>query len=196
MSAQSKVAHINTQELVEAMPAMQNAKAELEKFILDKSNNPRARRLAYETLIKVDAGASERIIPGMINDPSVTLRRDAVQRLIDEAKKLEKDGKKDAAKQAYEQALSGATDDDQVKAIVKPLRSLVQEAQAVRAALVQLPIALVVLAVPEVQAHPQMLLQNCCYLHMSPLRSVAAPQALQQAGHVRPYAAWLIDCSF
>ncbi len=99
-------------------------KAELEKFILDKSNNPRARRLAYETLIKVDASASERIIPGMINDPSVTLRRDAVQRLIDQAKKLEKDGKKDAAKQAYEQALSGATDDDQVKAIVKPLRGL------------------------------------------------------------------------
>ncbi|WP_417378941.1 hypothetical protein [Gimesia sp.] len=96
----------------------------LEAFVLDKSKNPRARRLAYETLIKVDPAATDRIIPGMINDASVTLRRDAVQRLIDEAKALEKADKKDQAKQIYQQALSGATDDDQVKAIVKPLRTL------------------------------------------------------------------------
>ncbi|WP_417391550.1 hypothetical protein [Gimesia sp.] len=96
----------------------------LEAFVLDKSKHPRARRLAYETLIKVDPEATDRIIPGMINDASVTLRRDAVQRLIDEAKALEKAGKKDEAKQIYQQALSGATDDDQVKVIVKPLRSL------------------------------------------------------------------------
>lgn len=32
MNAQSKVAHINTQELIEAMPAMKSAKAELEKL--------------------------------------------------------------------------------------------------------------------------------------------------------------------
>ncbi|QDV52010.1 hypothetical protein [Gimesia fumaroli] len=100
---------------------------QLEKFILDKSKNPRARRLAYETLIKVDSKAEDRLIPGMINDPSVTLRRDAVQRLIDEAKSLEKAGKKDQAKKVYQQALSGATDGDQVKAIVKPLRTLGQK---------------------------------------------------------------------
>ncbi|WP_339733014.1 hypothetical protein [uncultured Gimesia sp.] len=100
---------------------------QLEKFILDKSQNPRARRLAYETLIKVDPKAEDRLIPGMINDPSVTLRRDAVQRLIDEAKNLEKAGKKDQAKKIYQQALTGATDGDQVKAIVKPLRTLGQK---------------------------------------------------------------------
>lgn len=100
---------------------------QLEKFILDKSQNPRARRLAYETLIKVDPKAEDRLIPGMINDPSVTLRRDAVQRLIDEAKSLEKADKKDQAKKVYQQALTGATDSDQVKAIVKPLRDLGQK---------------------------------------------------------------------
>jgi len=99
-------------------------KDKLEKFILDQSNNPRARRLAYETLIKVDPDASDRLIPGMINDPSVTLRRDAVQRLIDQAKELEEADKKSEAKQIYQQALTGATDADQVKAIVKPLREL------------------------------------------------------------------------
>ena len=96
----------------------------LEKFVLDTSQNPRARRLAYETLIKVDSKAEDRIIPGMLNDASVTLRRDAVQRLIDEAKSLEKADKKDQAKKVYQQALTGATDSDQVKAIVKPLRGL------------------------------------------------------------------------
>ncbi len=98
--------------------------SELEKFVLDRSQNPRARRLAYEYLIKVDPAATDRIIPGMINDPSVTLRRDAVERLINEAKSLEKADKKDQAKKIYQQALTGATDSDQVKAIVKPLRKL------------------------------------------------------------------------
>ena len=96
----------------------------LEKFILDTSRNPRARRLAYETLVKVDPAATDRIIPGMINDASDTLRRDAVQRLINEAKNLDEQGKKGQAKKVYQRALSGATDSDQVKTIVKPLRSL------------------------------------------------------------------------
>lgn len=96
----------------------------LEAFVLDTSKNPRARRLAYETLIKVDPAATDRIIPGMINDASVTLRRDAVQRLITEAKELEKANKKEQAKKVFQKALSGATDSDQVKAIVKPLRNL------------------------------------------------------------------------
>lgn len=96
----------------------------LEAFVLDTSENPRARRLAYDTLIKVDSAAADRIIPGMINDASVTLRRDAVQRLINEAKSLDETGKKGQAKKVYQRALSGATDSDQVKAIVKPLRKL------------------------------------------------------------------------
>ncbi len=96
----------------------------LEAFVLDTSKNPRARRLAYETLIKVDSAATDRIIPRMINDASVTLRRDAVQRLITEAKELEKANKKEQAKKVFQKALSGATDSDQVKTIVKPLRNL------------------------------------------------------------------------
>lgn len=96
----------------------------LEAFVLDTSKNPRARRLAYETLIKVDPAATDRIIPRMINDASVTLRRDAVQRLITEAKELEKANKKEQAKKVFQKALSGATDSDQVKTIVKPLRNL------------------------------------------------------------------------
>lgn len=59
MNAQSKVAHINTQDLVEAMPAMQSAKAELEK--LAKTYEADIQTMATELQNKVkqyDAEAS------------------------------------------------------------------------------------------------------------------------------------------
>lgn len=46
MNAQTKVAHINTQELVEAMPAMKAAQAELEK--LAKTYEDQIRSMATE----------------------------------------------------------------------------------------------------------------------------------------------------
>jgi hypothetical protein len=95
----------------------------LEGFVKDTARNPAARRMAFEWLLKLDASASERLIPGMLQDPSPEFRRDAVARLMDAAVKLT-DSNKDAAVTAYRQALSGAVDDDQVKAIVKPLREL------------------------------------------------------------------------
>ena len=57
----------------------------LEAFIKDTARNAGARRLAYEWLIKVDAKASDRLIPGMLRDASPEFRRDAVQRLIKSA---------------------------------------------------------------------------------------------------------------
>ena len=59
MNAQSKVAHINTQELVDAMPAMISAKAELEK--LAKTYETDIKTMATELQNKVtqyDAEAS------------------------------------------------------------------------------------------------------------------------------------------
>ena len=71
--------------------------AALEKFLADTSHNPRARRLAYE------------LIGGLLNDPSVELRREAVQGVLDRAGKT-----KSAA--LYQQALDAARDIDQVNA--------------------------------------------------------------------------------
>jgi len=98
--------------------------AELEKFVLSTDRDPRARRLAYELLVRVDRTATHRLIPGMLNDPSVELRRDAVQRLLDEAQSLFESDKKEAAKPIYFQALNAARDDDQVQAAVKKLGEL------------------------------------------------------------------------
>ena len=52
----------------------------LNQFLANKANNPRARRLAFELIQGTAPDAAEKLIPTMLNDPSVELRRDAVQR--------------------------------------------------------------------------------------------------------------------
>lgn len=97
---------------------------ELEAFVLDTKHNAQARRLAYEWLLKVDAGLSDRLIPKMLLDPGAEFRRDAVQRLIDQATRAQKNEDQAVAVKLFQDALRGATDDDQVQAIVKPLKEL------------------------------------------------------------------------
>jgi len=97
---------------------------ELEKFVRDTKHDPRARRLAFELLAGVDPEARERIIPEMLNDPSVEFRRDAVARLLDASAQLLSAEKPDEARKTFELALAGARDDDQVQAIKKQLEAL------------------------------------------------------------------------
>ena len=52
---------------------------ELEEFIRETGHHPRARRLAFEWLRRVDPEAPDRLIPEMASDPSLELRRDAVE---------------------------------------------------------------------------------------------------------------------
>lgn len=96
----------------------------LEKFIRRVDEDPRARRLAFELLSRVDDAASDRIIPDMLLDPSPEFRRDAVARLIVAGEKQLKDGDAGEAKTTFKKALSGATDDDQVKALAKHFKEL------------------------------------------------------------------------
>ena len=95
---------------------------ELEQIVKDGKRDPRARRLAYEVLLRVDKSAEERIIPGMLLDSSPEFRRDAVARLIKQADK--KGLAKEEAIALNRKALSGATDEDQVKTIAKSLKDL------------------------------------------------------------------------
>jgi hypothetical protein len=98
--------------------------AELERFVLDTSHDPHGRRLAFELLAKIDPAAPDRIIPGMINDPGVEFRRDAVARLIDDASKLLAAENRNEARQTFGKALAAARDDDQVQALKKQLEGL------------------------------------------------------------------------
>jgi len=98
--------------------------AELERFLADTTHGPRARRLAYELIRRVDPSAEGRLIPGLIHDPSLELRRDAVAlALADADAVLEKGGKEDAVV-AYRLALTAARDLDQINNAAKQLRDL------------------------------------------------------------------------
>ncbi|MFO0975324.1 MAG: hypothetical protein U0996_02950 [Planctomycetaceae bacterium] len=91
---------------------------ELEAFVLDTTQAPVARRLAYETLRAADAAIETRIIPGLLLDPGSEFRRDAVALLIAEAEKAEGP----AAIALYRKAMSGAVHEDQVQKIAEALR--------------------------------------------------------------------------
>ena len=96
--------------------------AALESLIFDAEYSPRSRRLAYEWLSKVDSGAEQRIVPRMLNDTSLEMRRDAVDMTMKKAEEAA-DDKAEAAK-LYEQALSSARDTDQIDAAFEKLEEL------------------------------------------------------------------------
>jgi hypothetical protein len=98
--------------------------AQLEAFVRQSSHDPRGRRLAYEWLLKVDPTASQRLIPGMLLDPAPEFRRDAVALRIADAAKVDAMSNKPQAIKVYREALEGALDDDQVKAIAQSLQKL------------------------------------------------------------------------
>ncbi|MBM3890583.1 MAG: HEAT repeat domain-containing protein [Verrucomicrobia bacterium] len=93
-------------------------------FIGDSKHNPRARRFAFELVAKVQPESAEKLLPGMLNDPSLELRRDAVQRVIADAARTLEAGKKPEAIQRYQEALRSARDVDQIQSIAKSLRDL------------------------------------------------------------------------
>ena len=97
---------------------------DLEKFLANKKHAPHARRLAFEIIQRTDPKLAEKLIPDMLNDPSVELRRDAVQRVINEGTELKKSNKKSAAAKTYQIALNAARDIDQIKTGSTALRQL------------------------------------------------------------------------
>jgi len=98
--------------------------AALEKFVRDTKQHPRARRLAYELIARDDPARAQRLMAGLRDDPSTELRRDAVQRLMDEAAALTKAGKSNDAIPKYQAAIKSARDVDQVEGIAKELKKL------------------------------------------------------------------------
>ena len=98
--------------------------AGLEAFVRETRHDGPARRLAYEWLVRIDAGAADRLLPGMLDDPGQELRRDAVARAMADADKVLKSGDKTAAAEAYRRVFSHARDRDQVDAIAKVFKGL------------------------------------------------------------------------
>ncbi len=93
-------------------------------FLKDTKHAPAARRLAYEWLTRLDPATPGRLLPGMLNDPSVELRRDAVALVLKDAQSRLTKADKEGARTAFRKALTGARDPDQVEAVAKALKEL------------------------------------------------------------------------
>ncbi|MDZ7617916.1 MAG: hypothetical protein U1E05_13005 [Patescibacteria group bacterium] len=106
----------------EALPA-----EELERFVLQRDHAPRARRLAYELLLRQSPEAEQRLLPAMLDDPSVELRRDAVARVIEEAESALKAEDRNRALAAFRRAMVAARDEDQIRLVSAAMRKLGEE---------------------------------------------------------------------
>jgi hypothetical protein len=93
----------------------------LEGFLVDTSHSPRGRRLAYELLARIDDSAEKRLIPKLLNDPSLELRRDAVAMALADAAKAKGE---EARIAAYRSALRAARDQDQIKIAADAIKGL------------------------------------------------------------------------
>lgn len=93
--------------------------AQLELFLKDTRHSPRGRRLAFELIALQDKTAPERLIPTLINDPSLELRRDAVAKALDDAAKI---SAQTTAVKLYQNAFAAARDLDQIKAATERLK--------------------------------------------------------------------------
>lgn len=96
--------------------------AALKHFIQDSSQDPKARRLAYEWLLKVDPKAQQELVPQWLNDPSLELRRDAVAQRIQQGEQAAAANQKDRAVRLLEEAYDAARDRDQIKTLAKLLK--------------------------------------------------------------------------
>lgn len=100
--------------------------AKLEDFLTNSEHDPLARRLAYELIAKVDQGAESRLVPGLINDSSLELRRDAVALALKKAESTTATADKATAIKTYREIFQATRDHDQVKIASDKLRELGQ----------------------------------------------------------------------
>lgn len=87
---------------------------ELEKFLLDRTHAAAARQAAFNLLVRTDAMAEDRLVPGMIEDPCPEFRRAAVRRLVDAAAKANETKDTAKSKPLFQQAFAAARDPDQL----------------------------------------------------------------------------------
>ena len=96
-------------------------------FLADQKQEPRARRLAFELIQNANPKLAEKLIPGLINDPSVELRRDAVAHVLEAGTAKQTSKLTQAAVQDFRKALDAARDIDQIQAATTALRQLNQK---------------------------------------------------------------------
>ncbi|MGC3969967.1 MAG: hypothetical protein QM775_22360 [Pirellulales bacterium] len=94
---------------------------ELEKFVVDVKHAPIVRRLAFDVASRFDKSLPDRLMPGFLNDPSVELRRESIERLTKQAADAGDDAQ---AKMLYQEAFTASRDLDQIKDLSEKLEKL------------------------------------------------------------------------
>lgn len=94
----------------------------IKAFLLDRKNDPLARHLAFDLYTLLGPDDAFTLIPGMIDDPSPPLRREAVALQIKEGNRLFAANDKGASVTTFKSALDAARDVDQIDEIAKTLR--------------------------------------------------------------------------
>lgn len=93
----------------------------LARFILDTSNHPRARALAFEMIQRQDPAAADLMLRSLLNDPSNSLRRQAVAQLIAAGEAALQTGRRETSGVMFRQALEHARDVDQIQFLSRHL---------------------------------------------------------------------------
>ena len=96
----------------------------LGRFLLETRNDARARALAFELLSRADPATADKLLAGMLNDPSPDLRHGAVRKLVEQAAQTLAGGNKAGARVLLGQALASARQAAQIDAIATQLRDL------------------------------------------------------------------------
>jgi len=104
----------------------------LAAFVRDTDRGPKGRQLAFEWLRQSDPQAAEELIPGLLDDPSPALRREAVRRLTGDAIQVLERSDASKAIPLFRRAFDAARDLDQVEELAGRLRDLGQEVDLAR----------------------------------------------------------------
>lgn len=96
----------------------------LVRFLGETDHDPRARRLAFDLVKGADPARADELLDGMVEDPSVELRRDAVAKVIARAEALKADEKKEEALSAYRRAFAASRNVEQIQALATAIRDL------------------------------------------------------------------------
>jgi hypothetical protein len=104
----------------------------LMRFVFETSHDPKGRRLAYEWLLQAEPAVEDRIVPQLLDDPSVELRRDAVARLIGQGEAATEAGHQKEALNLLQTAFDAARDRDQIDTLVGQLKKLGRDVDLVK----------------------------------------------------------------
>lgn len=103
--------------------------AEIKSFLEKKDNSPFARRLAFELIVAASPEQKKAMLLEMLDDPSLEIRRDAVELELSKIKALTKQSEKIAG---YRKALSHSREIAQIKLIADALSELGEKVNQVK----------------------------------------------------------------